>query len=226
MEISSRVEAIIWDLDGTLLDSFDIFFNSLSEATALLELPLPSRETVIANYHGSLEDSIQAALGLPTGALLTNIVDEFLEVQHDYYEDANSHLFTDALDLAQRAARVGLQQFIITNRHHAGRGLASPRSIVEQSDLQGIISDIICGDETASHKPDAAVAWPLLEKHSLDPHSVLVIGDQHVDAELAHNLGCQAVIVGRIAQSPHLETVPNWQSFTTAVSSLDSVTLS
>ncbi len=226
METSSSVEAIIWDLDGTLLDSFDIYFNCLSEATTVMELPSPNRDTVIANYHGSLEDSIQAALGLPVGPLLASIIDEFLAVQHDYYEDPNGHLFSDALGLVKRAAQVGLAQFIITNRRHAGRGLASPRSIVGRSDLHGLIDGIVCGDETDAHKPDAAVAWPLLQRHSLDPRSVLVIGDQHVDAELARNLGCQAVIVGRTAQSPHLETIPDWRSFATSVNSLDTVKLS
>lgn len=191
----------------------------------MLDLPLPNRDTIIANYHGSLNDSIQAVLGLPTGILLTAVIDKFLELQKGYYEDPNSHLFADALGLVNRAAQVGLRQFIITNRHHAGPGLSSPRSIVRRSDLYRFIDGIVCGDETVAHKPDAAVAWPLLQRHSLNPRSVLVVGDQHVDAELARNLGCQAVIVGRTTRSPHLETIPDWQSFATSVNSLDAVQL-
>ena len=226
MEISPAIEAIIWDLDGTLLDSFDIFVTVLSAAASVYDLTLPNSGIVQHNYHGSLEASVKAVLQLSDGPLLVNILDEFLEIQNDYYKSPNDHLFVDALRLAQQADRVGLKQFLITNRFHDGSGPASPRSIVESSDLQSIITDIICGDETLAHKPDAAVAWPLLEKYNLDPRSILVIGDQHVDAILAQNLGCQAVIVGRTGLAPHLDSIPYWQSFTTTVRSLDAVVLS
>lgn len=226
MQISAAVEAIIWDLDGTLLDSFDIFMTVLADAAAQYDTTVPDREVVLRNYHGSLEASIKAVLQIDDGPLLTNILDEFLDIQNEYYELPNDHLFTDALELAKQADRAGLKQFIITNRFHDQCGAASPRAIVEDSDLQPLISEIICGDETKDHKPDAAVAWPLLEKYSLDRRSVLVIGDQHVDAELARNLGCQAVIVNRHGLEAHLDAIPHWQAFATSVTSLDSVVLS
>ena len=226
MEISSAVEAIIWDLDGTLLDSFDIFQKALSDVASSFDIPMPDRSTLAANYHGSLEITIQAVLQIPDEQLLEEVIAAFLEEQGDYYDVPNECLYKDALQLTERIAALGLPQFLITNRTHNGRGSASPRNIIENSVLQTVISEIICRDDTEVHKPDPAVAWPLLEKYSLDPRSILVIGDQHVDAELARNLGCQAVIVGRNGQSPHLETIPHWQSFATSVTSLDEVAFS
>lgn len=226
MEISTAIEAIIWDLDGTLVDSFDIFMTVLADAAAQYDIAVPDREMALHNYHGSLEASVKAVLQLKDGPLLTNILDEFLDIQNEYYESPNDHLFADALSLALQANRAGLKQFIITNRFHGQRGSASPRTIVVDSELRDIITDIVCGDETLHHKPDAAVAWPLFEKYSLDRRSVLVIGDQHVDAELARNLGCQAVIVNRHGLEAHLDNIPHWQDFATSVASLDSVVLS
>lgn len=223
MEISNAVEAIIWDFDGTLLNSFEVFYSVLSTSAEMNDLTMPGRDVIARNYHGSLEHSIKASLGLADGNLLDAVHDDFLVVQEDYYNEPSDHLFPDALKLASIAARAGLRQFIITNRFHGGRGTASPREIVAATQLNKFIDDIICGDETPILKPDPAVAWPLLERYSLDPSSVLVIGDQHVDAELARNLGCQAVIVTRERQSSHLETIPNWQSFATIVPSLDAI---
>ena len=226
MEISTAIEAIIWDLDGTLLDSFDIFCKALSEVAESFDIPMPEHSLIAANYHGSLETTIQATLQIPDAVLLGEVIAEFLDAQGEYYDEPDNCLYPDALKLVQRINRLGLPQFLITNRAHDGRGSASPREIIANSQLEGIISEIVCCDETLAHKPDAAVAWPLLEKYSLDPRAVLVIGDQHVDAELARNLGCQAVIVGRTGLTPHLESIPQWQLFTTVVRSLDAVVLS
>lgn len=223
MEVSNAVEAIIWDFDGTLLNSFDIFYSVLSVSTQMNNVAMPGRDVIALNYHGSLEHSIKSSLGLADGDLLDAVHEDFLEVQENYYDEPSDHLFPDALQLADTAARSGLRQFIITNRFHSGRGTASPRKIVAATQLNRLIDDIICGDETSVLKPDPAVAWPLLERYGLVPSSVLVIGDQHVDAELARNLGCQAVIVGREGQSSHLETIPNWQSFATSVTSLNAI---
>ncbi len=44
-----------------------------------------------------------------------------------------------------------------------------------------------------------------LNKHSINPDSLLVIGDQHVDAELAVNLGARALLVRRNGDIPHLD---------------------
>ena len=112
MEFPSQIEAVIWDLDGTLLDSFDIYYAALSEATATHDVPMPGRATTAANFHGSLQASIQAALQIPDADLLALVIDEFLEVQGKYYDEPDEHLFPDAVQLVRRVAKLGLPQFL------------------------------------------------------------------------------------------------------------------
>lgn len=225
MEITANTKAIIWDLDGTLLDSFEIYANVLAEALVLHQLPLPERSVLLTNFHGTLEDSIATALSLTDDKRLAAILSDFLVAQKQYYQVPDKHLFTDAVKLATRAAAAGLQQFVITNRTHTNRGSASPRHIIEHSRLAGAINDFVCSDENAFHKPDSRVALPLLARYGLQPSQVVVIGDQHVDAELAQNLGTRAIIVVRGEQSPHLDNINNWRHFTTVVTSLNKIKL-
>jgi len=57
----------------------------------------------------------------------------------------------------------------------------------------------------AYRKPDQRCVDDWIEKHSLQPHELLVVGDQFVDAQLALNIGAQAVLVARDGEIPHLE---------------------
>ncbi len=54
-----NVEGIVWDLDGTLLNSFGIFEQIITDVVQESGHDMPTREYMQLNYHGSLEDTIQ-----------------------------------------------------------------------------------------------------------------------------------------------------------------------
>lgn len=202
----SDVAAIAWDLDGTLLDSFGIYEQILYELAEENGHPMPSKEHLQKNYHGSLEDSIQVALGLSSAEELAHAFEQFLQKQESHYDgDINTHLFNDATQLAQQAAAKNIPQLIITNREHQGRNKASPRAIVASTVLADCIDEIRCGDEVEFKKPDKRSIADWLEAIDVAPERLLVIGDQHVDADLASNSGARALLVSRNGSVPHLE---------------------
>lgn len=208
MKINNSVKTLIWDFDGTLIDSFEIYVGVLGEAVARSNVAMPERSVLLTNFHGSLEDSIMMALQLQDGSVFDMIMTDFLEIQKTYYEHPNNHLFEDGLALVQRAHRAGLRQIIVSNRAHIDRGVASPRHLVENSKLSGMIEYIVCGDEVEYRKPDARAMNNAIRNLKLDLSTCLVIGDQFVDAQLAHNLGLNAVLVDRAGQGiAHLNTL-------------------
>jgi HAD superfamily hydrolase (TIGR01662 family) len=225
MTIASEIRTLIWDFDGTLIDSFEIYVGVLSEATAQSGVHMPARSVLLTNFHGSLEDSIKMALQLPDGTVFDTIMADFLEIQKTYYEHPNDHLFTDGLALVRRAHKAGLQQIIVSNRAHIDRGVASPRHLVENSELAGKIEYIVCGDEVEYRKPDARAIDIAVRDLDLDLNACLVIGDQFVDAQLAHNLGIDAVLVDRAGKGiAHLHTLHDDAQYI-VVRSLDEVVL-
>lgn len=202
----ANVRGIIWDLDGTLLDSFGLYVGVLGEIVGERGLDMPNDEQFTNNYHGSLEDSIRGTLGLESDFELAEIVTSFLEKQDPRYEKPEEHLFNDAVLLAQQAAQKGIEQLVVTNREHGSRGLASPRSIVAATALAECINEIRCGDEVEFRKPHRNVAEDWMAKHNIAAENLLIVGDQHVDAELAVNLGARALIVERNGKIPHLDS--------------------
>jgi phosphoglycolate phosphatase-like HAD superfamily hydrolase len=200
-----NVHGIIWDLDGTLLDSFGIFINILIDVVKLEGRTMPSHDECLRNFHGSLEETIQNVLGLKTPKELSTTVNVFLSLQDGHYQgDLNNHLFSDAAKLAKQATSKNIKQLIVTNRAHENRGNASPRSIVAGTILVDHIHEIRASDEVEYRKPDERSVGDWFKNIGIDQKNILVIGDQHVDAQLANNLGVRALIVGRNGTVPHL----------------------
>lgn len=220
------VKGIVWDLDGTLLDSFGIFERVIADVVQESGHVMPSREFMLANYHGSLEETVQRLLGLDSAEELAAVIASFLEKQqHHYAGDLETHLFQDASTLAQQAAKLGLHQILITNREHAGRGNASPKFIIAATVLADCIHEVYPGDEVDYRKPDRRSVGDWMERYALTPKEVLVIGDQFVDAQLAINLGARAILIKRAGDIPNLDPLARNHPDLTIVDNLNDVEL-
>ncbi len=222
MTVDSGIKAIVWDLDGTLIDSYRIFSLVLLEVAALHGLPQPSQELMRSNFHGTLEDSVMRALSIEDGPVFRKLIADFLKAQEAHYHQPNDHIFPDALAAVQRAQQQGLVQIIATNRAHQGRGNASPRHLVENSDLRQFISHIVSSDDGIYRKPDSRILDSVLGKTGIRPEEILVIGDQHVDVALAVNLGARSVIIDRGEMPiPHLDLTENRHAHVSRLTTFD-----
>jgi phosphoglycolate phosphatase-like HAD superfamily hydrolase len=217
-------KTIIWDLDGTILDSLGLLEGGLAEVAPQYGFAVPSRQLLEINFHGTLEDTIDSVFGGLEPGILHDVTRAFLATQDKNYEVIEPHLFLDALRLATRAHEAGMRQILVTNRAHEGRLRASPRNIVANSDLSKYIDAVVCGDDSEHRKPTPEVLGALAAE--LKGNEVIIVGDQHVDAEFARNLDARAILVCRNGELPHhMDTLGDWQSFVTIVRSLEEVHL-
>jgi phosphoglycolate phosphatase len=217
------VRGIVWDFDGTLLDSFKLQESVLSDVLRRRNMPIPEHEVFVHNYHGRLIDSIQGICGAE-GDTLQSIYEDFIQSEEQFYKNPDALFFTDALVLMKRCLENGFKQIIVSNRpHHSDARLGSPRNLAKRPPLAGLIDAVVCGDDNDFHKPDARMLDVAEAQLGLERSALLVIGDQFVDAALAHNLGVSAILVSRDGGTiPHLEKLPDgWQSKVRIIQSLE-----
>ncbi len=210
---------VIWDLDGTILDSLEISIEVWQKVLPMHRLPRPTSQDVMHNYHGTLEDTARALAGDIPESELASILADFMLLDDEYIQDVDHYIFPDALALAQRLHNAGKRQVVLTNRAHGqDRKNASPRNIIENSKLGPYIDQIVCGDEVVERKPSPQALTGIIS----EADQLLIIGDQYVDALFAHNLESNAYLVQRSDETIlHLDRLPDgWESHVKIVRSL------
>lgn len=218
-------KGIVWDFDGTLLDSFMAKVTVLTEVCVRRGIAVPSEEKFLLYHYGHLRNTIQDLTGID-GDLLEEVYEDFIRTEERHYDEPTPMYFQDAVDLVRRAHFAGLKQIIVSNRpHFSDTRLGSPRNLAKRAPLAGMIDAVVCGDDNPFHKPDPRMLNAVERELGLKRTDLLVVGDQYVDAELAYNLGSQVVLVARDGKEiPHMDKLPEaWRKQVNVVSSLKDV---
>ena len=176
--------AFIWDLDGTLLDSYEAILDGIAETYAHYSLDF-DREAVHAFI---LKQSVQA--------LLEEVAREHdldAEEMNRYRasslreKNAQVHLMPGARDILAWAKEEGIVQFIYT---HKGKN-AYP--ILEELGILSYFQEVVTTDNGFRRKPDPEGVDYLVEKYQLDRSETFYIGDRTLDIDLADNAGIRSI---------------------------------
>ena len=185
-----RYPVVLFDLDGTVIDSGAIILASMRHAA----------ETVVGGTYS--DEQLMAAVGGPgleaqMVALDPNRVDELVRVYREHNEPLHETLapcagMDEVLDeLKDRGHRLG----IVTAKRRATVDLAFARIPIEH-----LFETVVGGDETAKHKPDPEPLHLALERLGATPGEAAYVGDSPFDMQAAKAAGLYAIGVswGRI----------------------------
>lgn len=189
-----RFELLIFDWDGTLMDSAGHIVASIQAACADMDLPIPSA------------DAARHVIGLGLREALEYLFPALPEAQHpqlaDHYrrhflgQDHEIPLFTGARELIEELHAAGFQLAVATGK--ARRGLARAFS---HTGLEPYFHASRTADETFS-KPHPAMIEELLDELMVKPEHALMIGDTSHDLEMARNAGISSLAAGYGAHPP------------------------
>jgi len=183
------IKLVIFDLDGTLVDSRLDLVHSVNAALRHIGRPeLP--DDLIASYVGDgAPILIQRALGGEGGdeALVRKGLEFFLS----YYREHKLDHTTVYPGIAEALA--GIQQ----SANGVPRNLAvlsnkpvnPSRAIVEALGLGPFFSHVYGGNSFPSKKPDPEGARKLLAENGIGPEQGAMVGDSHVDVRTGRNAG-------------------------------------
>jgi HAD superfamily hydrolase (TIGR01549 family) len=188
--------AFIWDLDGTLIDSYDVFLAALSETFLTFDLAF-DRDKI---YHFIKAHSVNE--------LLQNQPIAFEQLKTLFTEKSvarNSEikLMTGAKEVLDWIKSQGIQNFIYT---HKGK---NTYHLVEQLGISHYFTEIVSSENGFPRKPDPAGVDYLLEKYKLDKATTYYIGDRQLDIEVAHHSGIQSINFLRAENSIKIDKLPD-----------------
>ena len=171
-----NLKAVIFDLDGTLLDSYPVHFQAYTYTFKHFGIHL-SEEDFLATYSPNWLDTYRA-LGLP---------EEVWEEADTYWLEAASRLapelFPGVLDTLERlrsAYRLGL--VTSGSRERVQRDLSARQ-------LQVYFDTIITGDDVQNPKPDPDGLLRALHALDMAAPEAVYVGDSELDYEMSSAAG-------------------------------------
>ena len=189
----ARFDTVIYDLDGTLIDSAKDMQLAVSRVLADHDLP-PVSEDDVRVFMGQGSKVTMAKAFAKHGrtlddAALSAVTREFVR----YYEaDPVGHTvaFDGVAKVVRQFDRLGLKQGVCTNKFEK-----PSRTILEHLKLMPPITDLAGADTFPIRKPDPRHILMLVERMGRDPKRAVMVGDSIHDVEAAHGAGLPAVLV-------------------------------
>jgi pyrophosphatase PpaX len=192
-----RFPVVLFDLDGTVVDSGAIILASMRHAT---------REVLGAEYR---DEELLGAVGGPGleaqfAVFAPDQVDDLVRVYRAHNEPLHDGLEACAgmEEVLVRLREEGRRLGVVTAKRRVTVELAFARV-----PLAHLFEVVVAGDETEKHKPDPEPLLLAAERLRADPATIAYVGDSPFDIRAAKAAGMHAVAVtwGRIHDRGRLE---------------------
>jgi phosphoglycolate phosphatase len=182
---------ILFDVDGTIVDSQNIIFEGFSRTFAALGRPAPRREDVLQIIGRSLPEATATLLGLEeSNPLVTEAVVGYKTAFQDLRRIAASYeaLYPQARETIDALrARPDVILGIATGKSKRG-----VRAIIDAHGFEGIFATIQTADDHPS-KPHPSMIVTAMAETGITPERTLMIGDSSYDMLMARSAGVTAL---------------------------------
>ncbi|HET9347144.1 MAG TPA: HAD family hydrolase [Candidatus Limnocylindrales bacterium] len=187
------MRAILFDWDGTLVDSLGAFQHA--NAAVMAAFGLPWDEAIYRRNYLPDWRLMYLKLGVPGDRL-----DEANAVWHATFEQTEAVVAFDGVPEAlTRLERSGRRLGIVTAGH---RAIVEPQ--LEHTGLGPLLPVRVFGDDLPVHKPDPAPLRRALELLDLAdrPGDVAYVGDAPTDMRMARAVGVKAIGIASVVGDP------------------------
>lgn len=186
-------EVLLFDLDGTLVDSATDLHRAMNMSLNALQLPTVT-EAQVRVWVGKgtalfCQSTLQHLTGKVDPAQQQQLLETFLKIYN-----ADPCVETQPFDGILEFLEWGLAQkktmICVTNKPEA-----PARAIVDQLGMNHYFADVIGGDRFEERKPHPRQLLHCVEQYAQSKDQVLMIGDSSNDVEAARRAGIDCVVV-------------------------------
>jgi pyrophosphatase PpaX len=206
---------VLFDLDGTLIDSLELLVGAMQHAFSDWSGPSPT----VAEWVATIGRPLVWQFGqyASTPEQVQQLVQTYRAYQHEHH-DRLTRTYEGIPALLERLSRDGHAMGVVTSK---GDALAN-RSLAHVG-LAPYFQVVVGADRTERHKPDPDPIWFALRALDREPADALYVGDSPFDVMAANAAGVTSVAVtwGASSDEPLRSASP--QHVVTSVAELDTL---
>jgi phosphoglycolate phosphatase len=182
-----RFELLVFDWDGTLMDSAASIVYAIQESSRDLGLPVPARERAAHVIGLGLKDALRYAVPDLPESDYGKLVERY---RHHYLaRDSDIELFPGVREMLTGLKQSGHLLAVATGKSRAGLD-----RVLDATQLAPCFDASRCADETHS-KPHPAMLQELMQDLAVATEATLMIGDTTHDLQMASNAGVSSLAV-------------------------------
>lgn len=178
-------EAWIWDLDGTLLDSYGVIVSSLHQTLEELGVSMDEADIRCRAAEGSVSDVINIAAA-QTGRTFQEIKGRYSEISGGRYLEIAA--MPHAREALERTAALGAVHFVYTHRG------STTAPVLKNLGLDRFFQEVVTSLSGFPRKPAPDALLYLMNRHHLESSRVYYVGDRTLDVDCARNAGVHSVL--------------------------------
>jgi phosphoglycolate phosphatase len=192
--MTKRYDLIVFDWDGTVMDSTAVIAGSIQAACRDLDLTVPDDETARHVIGLGLLQALRHAVPDAPEAMYEPLVARYR--YHFLAQDGAIPLFEGARETIQELHSAGYWLGVATGKNRNGL----ERALVS-TDMKPYFHATRTAEQTVS-KPDPTMLFELMDELGVSAERTLMIGDTTHDVQLAQNAKVDVVAMGHGAHPP------------------------
>ena len=183
--LPGALTAYIWDLDGTLLDSYGSMVSSLAQIAEEYRTGDTYDDIMKVVKQGSVSAYLRE-VSEKTGADYRKLYDRYREISHGKTDEIT--LIPGAAETLEALQDAGAEHFVYT---HRGK---STGPLLDRLDLTRFFTEIVTFENGFQPKPSGEGVEYLTDKYGLDRNATAYVGDRTLDVYCAKDAGVRAIL--------------------------------